>query len=159
MDLLVARNTLMYFNAETQSAIIRKFHFALTDPGFLFLGKAEMLLSNGEGFEPVDLRRRLFRKTGASVRAEAPPVTASGGPGSTEPTTILEAAALAAGPVCQLVIDKAGRLAAANIRAESLFGLRPRDLGRPSRTWRSLTGPSSCVPSSSMSMTASARSS
>jgi len=43
----------------------------------------------------------------------------------------LESAALAAGPVAQLVIDRGGRLVAANIRAETLFNLRPRDVGRP----------------------------
>src|SRR5262249_33561725 len=46
VDLLVARNTLMYFNAEPQSPIIRKFHFALSNPGFLFLGNAQMLLNH-----------------------------------------------------------------------------------------------------------------
>jgi two-component system, chemotaxis family, CheB/CheR fusion protein len=131
VDLLVARNTLMYFNAETQASIIRKFHFALTDPGFLFLGKAEMLLNHSDQFEPVDLRRRLFRKIGASALADVPRMAAAGPNGGTEPATVLEAAALAAGPIAQLVIDKAGRLAAANIRAESLFNLRPRDVGRP----------------------------
>ena len=131
VDLLVARNTLMYFNAETQSSIIRKFHFALTDPGFLFLGKAEMLLNHSDEFEPVDLRRRLFRKVGSSALAEAPRMAAAGTPANGEPATVLEAAALAAGPVAQLVIDKAGRLAAANLRAETLFHLRPRDVGRP----------------------------
>jgi two-component system CheB/CheR fusion protein len=133
VDLLVARNTLMYFNAETQSNIVRKFHFALSDPGFLFLGKAEMLLNHGDQFEPVDLRKRLFRRIGKSVPAE-PPRSAlpannpgradAGGPG-------LESAALAAGPVAQLVIDRGGRLVAANVRAETLFNLRPRDVGRP----------------------------
>ncbi len=131
VDLLVARNTLMYFNAETQSNIIRKFHFALTDPGFLFLGKAEMLLNHSDEFEPLDLRRRLFRKIGSSALAEAPRMAATSTGGSAEPATVLEAAALAAGPVAQLVIDKSGRLAAANVRAESLFNLRPRDVGRP----------------------------
>ena len=43
----------------------------------------------------------------------------------------LESAALAAGPVAQLVIDRGGKLIAANIRAETLFNLRPRDVGRP----------------------------
>jgi len=131
VDLLVARNTLMYFNAETQANIIRKFHFALSNPGFLFLGKAEMLFNHGDQFEPVDLRKRLFRKIGKSVPAEPRLVTANdpdhdelGGPG-------LESAALAASPVAQLVIDRRGRLAAANIRAETLFSLRPGDVGRP----------------------------
>jgi two-component system, chemotaxis family, CheB/CheR fusion protein len=131
VDLLVARNTLMYFNAETQSNIIRKFHFALADPGFLFLGKAEMMLNHGELFEPVDLRKRIFRKIGKSVPAERPRLVATGGPGSDQAEGGLESAALAAGPVAQLVIDRAGRLVAANIRAEALFNLRPRDLGRP----------------------------
>src|SRR5215475_5483529 len=132
VDLLVARNTLMYFNAETQSNIIRKFHFALSNPGFLFLGKAEMLLNHGDQFEPVDLRKRLFRKVGKSVPAEPPRLVTANGPGSGEPGgTGLESAALAAGPVAQLVIDRGGRLVAANIRAETLFNLRPRDVGRP----------------------------
>ena len=132
VNLLVARNTLMYFNAETQSNVIRKFHFALSDPGFLFLGKAEMLLNHHDQFEPVDLRKRLFRKIGKSVPAEPPRLVATAGAtGSESVAAGLESAALAAGPVAQLVIDRAGRLTAANIRAETLFNLRPRDVGRP----------------------------
>ena len=52
VDLLVCRNTLMYFNAETQARILGRFHFALADSGVLFLGKAEMLLSHGSLFTP-----------------------------------------------------------------------------------------------------------
>ncbi len=132
VDLLVARNTLMYFNAETQSNIIRKFHFALSDPGFLFLGKAEMLLNHNDQFEPVDLRKRMFRKIGKSSPAEPSRSAPPNGPASSDAGgPALESAALAAGPVAQLVIDRGGRLAAANARAETLFNLRPRDVGRP----------------------------
>src|SRR5262249_1808886 len=46
LDLLICRNTLMYFNSETQSRILARFHFALSDTGFLFLGKSEMLLTH-----------------------------------------------------------------------------------------------------------------
>ena len=46
LDLLICRNTLMYFNAETQARILRHFHFALRDPGVLMLGKSEMLISH-----------------------------------------------------------------------------------------------------------------
>jgi two-component system, chemotaxis family, CheB/CheR fusion protein len=42
LDLLVCRNTLMYFNSETQGRVLARFHFALNDRGFLFLGKAEI---------------------------------------------------------------------------------------------------------------------
>src|SRR4029453_9190302 len=46
VDLLVCRNALMYFNAETQSRILSRFHFALSPGGVLFLGKAYVLLSH-----------------------------------------------------------------------------------------------------------------
>jgi two-component system CheB/CheR fusion protein len=132
VDLLVARNTLMYFTAETQANVLRRFHFALADPGFLFLGKAEMLLNHGDQFEPVDLRKRLFRKIGTSALASGPrPDRAQAAAVLGTPSTELEAAALAAGPVAQLVIDKTGRLAAANVLAETLFNIRPRNVGQP----------------------------
>jgi two-component system, chemotaxis family, CheB/CheR fusion protein len=131
VDLLVARNTLMYFNAETQANIIRRFHFALADNGYLFLGKAEMLLNHSDRFEPVDQRRRLFRKLPSTVSGiPARPAWAD----VTDPAPLagrLEGAALAAGPVAQLAIDLTGALAVANHRAEALFALHPRDIGRP----------------------------
>src|SRR5262245_23954914 len=45
VDLLVARNTLMYFTPDTQGRILGNFHFALRDDGYLFLGKSEVLLT------------------------------------------------------------------------------------------------------------------
>lgn len=62
IDLLVCRNTLMYFNAETQNKIVSRFHFALNDAGFLFLGKAEMLLTHAKLFTPIELGWRIFAK-------------------------------------------------------------------------------------------------
>ena len=67
IDLLVCRNTLMYFNAETQERILRRFHFGLDPDGVLVLGKSEMLLSHGNLFAPVDLKRRMFRKVARVV--------------------------------------------------------------------------------------------
>src|SRR5688572_17014819 len=72
IDLLVCRNALMYFNAETQSRILSRFHFALTDQGVLFLGKAEMLLSHGDLFAPVDLKWRIFRPAGRHLPTNRP---------------------------------------------------------------------------------------
>src|SRR5262249_56840803 len=37
LDLPLSRNTLIYFNVETQSQVIDRFHFALRERGFLFL--------------------------------------------------------------------------------------------------------------------------
>jgi two-component system, chemotaxis family, CheB/CheR fusion protein len=62
VDLIMCRNTLMYFNIETQSKVLARFHFALNDPGFLFLGKAEMLFTHAHLFTPVDIKRRVFTK-------------------------------------------------------------------------------------------------
>ena len=131
VDLLVSRNTLMYFNAETQASIIRRFHFALSHPGYLFLGKAEMLLSHSERFQPVDLRTRIFRKVSATTRLPGEPAKWAESGGREPATGRLEAAPLASVPVVQLATDLAGHLRVANAAAEALFNLRPRDLGRP----------------------------
>ena len=58
VDLLLCRNTLMYFNHEAQARIIHRFHFALREGGFLVLGKAEMLLNFVGAFMPADLKHR-----------------------------------------------------------------------------------------------------
>jgi two-component system CheB/CheR fusion protein len=121
----------MYFNAETQANVIRRFHFALTDPGYLFLGKAEMLLNHSDQFQPVDLRMRLFRKLSPSPRS-AGELGWRAGPGGRDPASgRLDAAALSSAPVVQLATDMDGNLRVANSAAELLFNLRPRDLGRP----------------------------
>ncbi|MGH3488307.1 MAG: CheR family methyltransferase, partial [Actinopolymorphaceae bacterium] len=61
LHLLTCRNTLMYFNAEAQTQLMRRLHFALRDNGALFLGKAEMLMTNGSRFVPVNMPYRIFR--------------------------------------------------------------------------------------------------
>src|SRR5205085_1315675 len=64
VDLLMCRNTLMYFNAETQAKIIGHFSFALNEGGFLVLGKAEMMFAHTKAFTPVEMKRRVFTKSG-----------------------------------------------------------------------------------------------
>jgi two-component system CheB/CheR fusion protein len=134
VDLLACRNTLMYFNAETQDQVLQRMHFALRPDGILFLGKAEMLLSHANLFRPVDLKRRFFLKTPAESRARA--IRASrgdGDPARTEPdeTGRLRQAALMSSASAQIVLDKDGRLGLSNSRAGHLFGLSNRDVGRP----------------------------
>src|SRR5262249_3692609 len=69
LDLLVCRNTLMSFNAEIQSRIIERFHFALGSRGLLFVGQAETLMAYGALFVPVDMKNRLFEK-GSETHAD-----------------------------------------------------------------------------------------
>jgi two-component system CheB/CheR fusion protein len=137
VDLLVSRNTLMYFNAETQSRILKRFHFALNDGGVLFLGRAEALLTHADTFHPIDLKRRISTKV---PRAGLPlhdrlilmertvPEETGNGPGR---QIRLREAAHDHAPVAQLAIDAQGVLLVANERARSLFALQPLDIGRP----------------------------
>ena len=138
VDLLVCRNALMYFNAETQHQILTRFHFALNDGGVLFLGRAETMLTRTHLFEPVDLRRRLFRKRTLPGLRDRPPVRI-GLPGTDRDelgaldggNDRLRDAVLDASPVAQIVIGTDGALTLANASARALFGLSPADLGRP----------------------------
>ena len=50
------------FTAETQARILGRFNLALAEGGLLFLGRSELLLNHGQLFEPIDPRRRFFRK-------------------------------------------------------------------------------------------------
>ncbi len=136
IDLLVCRNTLMYFTAETQARVLSRFHFALADPGVLFLGKAEMLLSHGALFVPVDLKRRTFRKTVRTDPQIATPFADAPTSAARIPMTgidALRAEAMLAAPLAQVVLTEDGLIAAVNRQAEVTFGLSPRDIGRPFR--------------------------
>jgi two-component system CheB/CheR fusion protein len=137
LDLLVCRNCLMYFNAETQDRILERFHFAINDGGYLVLGKAEMLLSRGDTFTPVDLKRRVFQKVSRGAPRARP--WAIGQPGNSGDPPVsplvnharIREAAFEAGPVPQVVVDAGGFLVLANQLARSEFGLAVTDLGRP----------------------------
>jgi two-component system CheB/CheR fusion protein len=136
IDLLVCRNTLMYFTAETQARILTKFHFALAEDGVLFLGKAEMLLSHGALFLPIELKRRTFRKSprpggpNGTLFSTLPAAPPRGEPTGTQ---ALRAEALLAAPLAQVVLDADGMVVLVNRQAEVLFGVSSRDVGRPFR--------------------------
>jgi two-component system CheB/CheR fusion protein len=136
VDVLACRNTLMYFNAETQSQILNRMHFALHPDGILFLGKAEMLLTHSEHFRPVELKRRFFTKinTEKTVRRQiATPEDARAVVEDRPEMDRLRQAALMSSASAQIVLDPEGNLAVSNLRAMHLFGLGPRDVGRPIR--------------------------
>jgi two-component system CheB/CheR fusion protein len=136
IDLLVCRNTLMYFNAETQARVLNRFEFALVEGGFLVLGRAEMLFTQTNAFVPVDLKRRIFSKgTGAGPRDRVVTTNMARedlAPLLADPTRIRQVV-FDTGPVAQIAVDANGSLALANERARMLFDLRPNDIGRPLR--------------------------
>jgi two-component system CheB/CheR fusion protein len=134
VDLLLCRNTLMYFNFEAQAKILVHFHFALNDPGYLFLGKSEMLLTHGNLFTPVDLKRRVFNKVPkVNLRDRLLMMTQSGSEeaaGQLANHVRIREASFDAGSLPQLVVDVNGLLVLANQQARALFGITPRDIGR-----------------------------
>src|SRR5947207_8283967 len=70
VDLLISRNTLMYFTAETQTRVLTQFNFSLKDTGYLFLGKSEMLITHSDLFTPHNMQWRVFRKVPRTVLRE-----------------------------------------------------------------------------------------
>ncbi|MBW4419961.1 MAG: PAS domain-containing protein [Myxacorys californica WJT36-NPBG1] len=135
LDLLICRNALMYFNAETQARIVNHFHFALRDEGFLFLGKAETLLSHGSTFAVIDLKCRIFtRLPRLNLRDHLSVISKTNGNNVVERPSHqirLREAAFDSGTLARLVLDANGALALANERARNLFNLSTRDLARP----------------------------
>ena len=136
LDLLICRNTLMYFTAETQGRILRHFHFALRDHGVLFLGKSEMMISHRDVFGAVDLNRRIFRKLERPASLQARVAGLANAPDAIEvPLSDDERAsrdsALDAGPQAHVIVSRSGRLTFANLSARALFGIGLDDFGKP----------------------------
>ena len=135
VDLLLCRNTLMYFNAETQDRIVQRFHFALAEGGLLVLGKAETMIAHSELFSVVDLKNRVFaRAARGRLRERGFMFAKEAGEARTEVGVArLRDAAVDAAPSPQIVLDGAGKLVQANDRARLLFGIGRRDYGLPFR--------------------------
>ena len=135
LDLLVCRNTLMYFNAETQSHILSRFHFALNPSAYLFLGRAELLFTHSNLFTPLDLKCRIFVKLPEANVRDRLLAMAPGGPaeGEFKPERQykLKELALDESPVPRIIVDANGALMLANQRARVLFSLNAKDIGRP----------------------------
>jgi len=136
LDLLVCRNTLMYFNAEAQHRILARFHFALNENACLFLGRAEMLLTHAHLFSPVEARHHIFLKVGRGNGRGQVLALAHGGEAESVNHVVarhirLRDLSLEASPVATLVVDMGGTLILANERARGLFALTGKETGRP----------------------------
>ena len=135
IDFLTCRNTFMYFNAATQARILARLHFALNESGFLFLGKAEMLVSHSRLFVPVDPRWRVFTKTHSLSIRERFDVMAEAR--TYRPTHLLSEMnrlrvdAFENGPNAEIVIENNGKIVLVNSRARAAFDLGPEVVGTP----------------------------
>jgi two-component system CheB/CheR fusion protein len=135
VDLLVCRNTLMYFTAEAQSHIMARFFFSVNPGGFLVLGRAEMLFKYAGMFAPVDLKHRVFKVTPKAAPRLRPLVNA--GPGREDVMSPhpgldrLRDVAFETGADAQIIVDAAGAVVAANNAARRLFTLADTVIGTP----------------------------
>ncbi|MFL6037830.1 MAG: CheR family methyltransferase [Gaiellaceae bacterium] len=133
ISMLLSRNTLMYFDGDTQRRIFANFHFALREGGYLFLGKSEALAARSDLFVPVDLKRRVFVKAPrpALARLITPKPLPEDALERLATDSLIRDAGFDAVPVAQLAVDRDGNLALANLQARAFFALTPRDIGRP----------------------------
>ena len=133
IDLLVCRNTLMYFTAETQAQILRRFHFGLDDDGYLLLGKSEMLVTHTDLFTPLELKRRVFRKVIKPTLRDRVRMLSADGARAFAPTEagILREAAFDIVGAAQVLLDRNRAMIMANDAARRMFGLGLNDFGRP----------------------------
>ena len=135
IDLLICRNTLMYFESEAQARILARLHYALTQKGYLFLGKAEMLLRRSDLFAQVEATQHVFGKVAKETLRERLVILAqAGNPEAANQVTrqgrVRELAADAL-PIAHVVVDTAGFIISINERARGSLGLAPADVGRP----------------------------
>jgi two-component system CheB/CheR fusion protein len=63
LDLVTCRNVLIYFDAPLQKRVLSTLHYALSQPGFLVLGRTENIIGFDRLFVPADKSVRIFSRT------------------------------------------------------------------------------------------------
>jgi len=62
MDMVCCRNLLIYFNAQLQSKVFARLHYAMKEQAYLFVGTAETVPSTDQLFLEADGNSHIFRK-------------------------------------------------------------------------------------------------
>jgi two-component system, chemotaxis family, CheB/CheR fusion protein len=131
VDLLICRNTLMYFAPPAQERILANFSFALRPGGYLMVGKAEALQTRTHVFEAYDLKRRVFVKDHSVRDGLSRPRRPDAAALQIIPRLSLAEAAFEHAPSAQVAVDLEGRVTSINHSARAMFGLKQADVGRP----------------------------
>lgn len=118
MDLVVCRNTLIYFRSHAQERVLRRLQYALIPKGHLFLGSSESLGELQRDFSTLNARHKVWQVQ----RASALPLD-------------LERAASSAARASGLVLSTAGRVSRGRRLADSAVdqgqAALMRDFGPP----------------------------
>jgi len=135
VDLLLCRNTLMYFNADAQARILARFYFSLNSGGLVVLGRAEMLFSHAAVFHAMDLKQRIFTAVPKVQHRERLLLLAQSGredaAGPDQTQARLQNLAFETSSDAQIILDPSSLLLAVNAAARRHFGLANSDIGLP----------------------------
>jgi two-component system CheB/CheR fusion protein len=63
LDILTCRNMLIYMESELQRKLMSLFKYSLNFGGILLLGTAETLGGNNEGFEDIDAKLKIYKRS------------------------------------------------------------------------------------------------
>ena len=129
LDLLCCCNTLMYFNVGTQSQVLKRMHFALRDTGYLFLGRAEMLITQARLFTPMSLDHRIFARAAQPNAQERLFILPRSSSGDNEQRILMETAFEGA-RAAQVLVNAQSELIQFNREAQIFFNLAPAALGQ-----------------------------
>jgi two-component system CheB/CheR fusion protein len=84
VDFLSCRNVLIYFHQSLQRRVLQTFHYSLTQPGFMLLGRTENISGFGQLFTSLDKSSKLFTRSASpsglqfAARAERFPAQPQG---------------------------------------------------------------------------------
>jgi two-component system CheB/CheR fusion protein len=62
LDVILCRNTLLYFTSNVRRRLLHGFHYALHTGGLLALGTSEMITDSDLGFQPASLEQRIYQR-------------------------------------------------------------------------------------------------
>ena len=77
MDLVVCRNTLIYFRTQAQERVLRRLQYAIAPKGYLFLGSSESLGELQSDFLTLNARHKIWQ----AQRRGSAPLDSTRGPG------------------------------------------------------------------------------
>lgn len=67
LDILTCRNMLIYMESELQRKLMTLFNYSLNPGGIMILGTAETLGSDNEGFEVLDPKLKIFKRSTTTI--------------------------------------------------------------------------------------------
>jgi two-component system CheB/CheR fusion protein len=138
VDLLICRNVLIYFSSDLQDRILARFQYSVREGGFLFMGRAESLLTRSRWFTPHHMKWRIFERTTAPALTVAAVMAQTGTDALAVPTSRPEAPSplrpqrlVEALPSAVIVIDPLDSVLVWNAAAAVVFDIPPENaLGR-----------------------------